>query len=136
MTRASRILLCAGLIGLAVSCSNRTPTAADAKAFLATVNETMLRLSTASQQADWVYSTYITADTEALNARAEQAFIDATARYAKEAARFDGVTLPAEERRELDLLKLALELVTPADPKLAEEVTTLASSLEATYGKG
>jgi len=136
MSRRSAIGSCALILGLALACSAGKPTAADAKAFLADVNERMLRLSTASQEADWVYSTYITPDTEAMNARAEQAYIDAVARYAKEAARFDGVTLPPEERRELDLLKLALELVTPADPKLAEEVTKLGSSLEASYGKG
>ena len=96
----------------------------------------MLRLGVASQQAGWVYSTFITPDTEALNARASQAYIEAVARYAKEAARFDGLQLPADQRRQLDLLKVSLELVTPSDAKLAEEVTTLASSLEATYGRG
>ena len=98
--------------------------------FCRTVNDEMLRLGVASQQAGWVYSTFITPDTEALNARASQAYIEAVARYAKEAARFDGVALPADERRQLDLLKLSLELVTPSDAKLAEEVTKLASSLE------
>ena len=112
------------------------PTPADAAVFLTSVNDEMLRLNVASQQAGWVYSTYITPDTEALNARASQAYIDATARHAKEAARFDGLSLPADQRRQLDLLKIALELVTPADPKLAEEVTTLASSMEAAYGRG
>ena len=125
------------VIALAVaSCGSRGPTPADAAAFLATVNDEMLRLGVASQQAGWVYSTYITPDTEALNARATQAYIDTGARYAKEAARFDGLQLPADQRRQLDLLKIALELVTPSDAKLAAEVTTLASSLEATYGRG
>jgi peptidyl-dipeptidase A len=109
---------------------------ADASAFLAEVNDTMLRLGTASAQAAWVYSTYITVDTEALNARANQAYIDAMARYAKEAARYDEAEVTPEERRQLDLLKLSLELVTPANPALAEEVTTIASRLEAAYGRG
>jgi peptidyl-dipeptidase A len=131
------ILLASTLVAVvASSCGSRGPAPADAASFLATVNEEMLRLGVASQQAGWVYSTYITPDTEALNARASQAYIDAGARYAKEAARFDGLELPADQRRQLDLLKIALELVTPSDPKLAAEVTTLASSLEATYGRG
>ena len=41
-----------------------------AKEFLATVNQTMLKLGVESAQASWVYSTFITQDTEALNARA------------------------------------------------------------------
>jgi peptidyl-dipeptidase A len=112
------------------------PTAAEAEQFLAGVNETMLRLGIEAGRADWVYSTYITQDTEALNARNDQAYIDAVARFGKEAARFDAVEVPADQRRQLDLLKLALELVTPSDPALAEEVTTLASGMEAAYGRG
>jgi peptidyl-dipeptidase A len=121
--------------GIAAGCASG-PTAGEAAAFLANVNETMLRLGIAAQQAGWVYSTYITTDTEALNARATQAYIDAVARFAKEASRFDGVELGPAERRQLDLLKLSLELVTPADPALAEEVTRIGSSLESTYGRG
>ena len=104
--------------------------------FLADVNKTMLKLGTEAGQTGWVYSTYITQDTEALNARANQVYIEAVARFAKEAARYDGAQVTADERRQLDLLKLALELVTPSDPAEAEELTKLASGLEATYGKG
>jgi peptidyl-dipeptidase A len=131
LCRASLVL---GVV-LMAGCSSR-PTAADASAFLANVNETMLRLGTSLQQAGWVYSTYITPDTEALNARATQAYIEAVARFAKEAARFDDVEVPDAERRQLDLLKLSLELVTPADPPLAEEVTRLSASMEGVYGRG
>jgi peptidyl-dipeptidase A len=126
------------MLGGAEACARRTagPTAEEAKAFLDQVNGTMLRLGTEQGQAGWVYSTYITQDTEALNARANQMYIEAVARFAKEAARFDGVEVPADQRRQLNLLKLSLELVTPSDSKKAEEVTKLASSLEATYGRG
>ena len=119
------------------SCGSRPRlTAADADRFLTEVNDTILKLGTESAQASWVYSTYITPDTEALNARANQVFIDAVARFAKRAADFDQIEVPAEQRRQLQLLKLSLELVTPADPKEAEEVTRLATAMEATYGKG
>ena len=110
--------------------------ARNATQFLADVNATMLKLGTESAQASWVYSTYITPDTEALNAKANQAYIDAVARYAKEAARFDNAQVTPDERRQLTLLKLALELVTPADPKQAEEVTKLGTALEGMYGRG
>jgi peptidyl-dipeptidase A len=136
MTKTTVWLIGAVVAVVVSSCGSRGPTPADAAAFLAAASEEMLRLGVASQQAGWVYSTYITPDTEALNARASQAYIDAGARYAKEAARYDGLQLPPDQRRQLDLLKIALELVTPSDPKLAAEVTTLASSLEATYGRG
>ena len=139
MKVSTRIALVSGVIALMVACSSSTssaPTAADAAAFLTSANDAILRVGTAAQQAGWVYSTYITPDTETLNARANQVSIDTVARLAKEAAKFDAVTLPPDQRRQMNLLKLSLELVTPADPKLAEEVTTLGSSLEGAYGRG
>jgi peptidyl-dipeptidase A len=36
----------------------------------------------------------------------------------------------------MDLLKLALVMVTPADPKEAEELTKIAASMEGAYGRG
>src|SRR6185503_2326241 len=104
--------------------------------FLADANATLLKLGIEAGQASWVYSTYITQDTEALNARANQVAIEAGKRFAKEAAKYDNAQVAPEQRRQLNLLKLALELVTPSDEKEAEEVTKLAAGLEATYGKG
>jgi peptidyl-dipeptidase A len=112
------------------------PTVAEATTFIDDVNATMLRLSVAQNQAGWVAETFITDDTEALTARASREYIDAVARYAKAATRFDALTLPADLRRQMDLLKLSLVLATPSDPKESEELTKLAASLDATYGKG
>jgi peptidyl-dipeptidase A len=112
------------------------PTAADAKTFLDTVNDTMYRLGMVQGQAGWVQQTYITDDTEALNARTNQDYIDAVARFAKDATKYDKVQVPAEQRRQLNLLKLSLVMVTPANPAEAEELTRIAAKLNATYGKG
>ena len=112
------------------------PTAADAKAFLDTVNQTMLKLGVLENQAGWVAQNFITDDTEALSARINQQYIDAIARFAKDATRFDKLDLPADQRRQMTLLKTSLVMATPADPKEAEELTTIMARLEATYGKG
>ncbi|HEX7780849.1 MAG TPA: M2 family metallopeptidase [Vicinamibacterales bacterium] len=119
-------------------CSSQppAPTPDEARKFLDEVNATMLRLGIEQGQAGWVAETYITEDTEALNARATQTYIDAVAKYAKAATRFDNVTVPPDLRRQLLILKLSLVLATPADPKAAEELTKLAASLSAAYGKG
>jgi peptidyl-dipeptidase A len=116
--------------------SGATPTAAEAKAFLDRVNETMLRLGITSAQAGWVQQNFITDDTNALTAAADQAFIDATARFAKEATKFDEVAVPPDQRRQLNLLKLSLVMATPADPKEAEELTKTVAELRSAYGKG
>lgn len=131
---AAVILVMSGV--LVSACGEPKPTAADVDTFLDTVNTRVLELGRESAQAGWVYSTYITEDTEALNARASQAFIQAVAQFAKEAAAFDDVEVAPEQRRQLELLKVALVLVTPEDPTLAGELTTIAAGLEGTYGKG
>ena len=141
MRRLCFLLVAASVVA---SCNRVTGTTAapasasaeDARKFLAAVNETILKLGTAAGQAGWVSSTYITPDTEAINARTNQQYIEAIAKYAKEATRFDHVELSADERRQMNLLKLALVIVTPSDPKKAEELTRIAASMEGAYGKG
>src|SRR5215203_2095871 len=68
-------------------------TAAGARAFLADVNREMLGLANAASRASWVQSTYITPDTEQLAAQANEVLLNAVTRYAREASRFDKVTL-------------------------------------------
>ena len=104
--------------------------------FLKEANETTLRLGTVAGTAGWIYSTNITRDTEDLNARTNELAIDAGKRLAKEAAKYDKVEVTPDERRQLNLLKLSLEVVTPSDSKESEELTKIASGLEAAYGKG
>ncbi len=124
-------------IGTGLAC-HRTPaaTAEDARAFIDQANATMLKLGTVQGQAGWVAETYITDDTEALNARENQIGIDAVKRFAKDAVKFDHVQVPDDIRRELNLLKLALVMVTPSDPKEGEELTTIAARMDGMYGKG
>ena len=134
-------------LAMAIACSNvsapggppnpsSAPTPADAKAFLTDVNAALLKLSVAGSQAGWVAQNFITDDTEALDSRATQAFSDASAKFAKDAVRFDKVQLSPDLRRQLDLLKVALVLATPADPKTSEELTQIVSRMRGVYGKG
>jgi peptidyl-dipeptidase A len=116
--------------------SDAPATASEAKAFLDNVNDTMRRLGIAAAEAGWVAQNFITVDTESLDARATQQITEAVARFAKESTRFDNVEVPADQRRQLNLLKLSLVLVTPEDPKEAEEVTRLVSSMRSAYGRG
>ena len=112
------------------------PTAADAKKFLDEANDATLKLGTESNQASWVSENFITDDTSSLNARANQRSIDAAARYAKDAVKFDHVELDPVSRRELDLLKVSLVMATPSDPKEGEELTRIAADMDGEYGKG
>ena len=112
------------------------PTAAEAQAFLDDAEQKLLALWVERDRAQWVQSTHITYDTELIAAKANERAIAATVAMAKEAARFDGLALPAEVARKLLLLKLALTLPAPSDPAETEELTKIAASLEGTYGRG
>ena len=123
-------------IGCTQTPARPAPTAAEARAFLATANETTLKLGIQQSQASWVQQTFITDDTEAIAARANQAANEAGAKFAREAVPFDGVQVPADERRQLTLLKVALVLAPPSDPKASDELSKIMARLESTYGKG
>jgi peptidyl-dipeptidase A len=112
------------------------PTAAEAAAFLKRVDERLLDLGIESARAGWVQQNFITADTEALNARASRAFSEAVAAFAKEATRFNGLDVPRDERRQLDLLRLSLVMAVPSDPKEAAELSTIAARMDGAYGRG
>jgi len=142
-----RPLLAAGFLISAVLCAavpakktspaaGKTPTAAEAKAFLDAAEVKLLALATDAGRAGWVQSTYITDDTEILAAQANERQIGATVAYAKQSTRFDRVKLPKELARKMKLLKLSLTLATPLDPKESEELTRITAAMEGAYGKG
>jgi peptidyl-dipeptidase A len=83
-----------------------------------------------------VKSTFITDDTEALSASANEDVIAATTELAGESRRFDGLQLTPDVARKLKLLKLSLTLPAPKNEKERTELTKLAASLEGDYGKG
>src|SRR6202162_4634796 len=77
------------------------PTVAEAKTFLDNAGKRLFDLSLESNQASWVQSTYITDDTEAVAARANERSIAEAVRLAKGAVRFDKLTLPPDMRRKM-----------------------------------
>jgi len=133
---AGGLALSVAIVAAGCQASTAAPTAADAKKFLDEVDVTATRLILDASRAGWVAQNFITADTEAMDARATQAFSDATSRWAKEAVRFDSVEVPGDQRRQLNLLKVSLVLATPSDPKESEELTNLVSSMRGVYGRG
>jgi peptidyl-dipeptidase A len=126
----------AGAIAIGCTAGGSAPTAADATAFLAAANQTTLKLGVEQSQAGWVQQTFITDDTEAIAARANQQAIEAGARFAKESTKYDRVEVAADQRRQLDLLKVSLVLAAPADPRESDELTKIMARLESAYGKG
>jgi peptidyl-dipeptidase A len=112
------------------------PTVQEAKKFLDDAEKKLLALANEAGQASWIQATYITDDTEAIAAKANERAIAESVRLAKAATRFDHLKLPPDMARKMMLLKVGLTLAAPADPAESAEVTRLASSLEGAYGKG
>jgi peptidyl-dipeptidase A len=108
----------------------------EAEKFIAEAEKRLLELSIKSSRADWVKSTFITDDTEALAAEANENLIAETTELAEQAGRFEKLDLSPEVKRKLKLLKLSLTLPAPKDPKERNELTKLTASMEGDYGKG
>jgi peptidyl-dipeptidase A len=125
------------------SCTNTStptsdvPASADGAAkFIDTVEKRLLELNIKTARADWVRSTYITDDSEALSAEANKELIAATTEFAEQSKKFDGLDLPLDLQRKIKLLKLSLTLPAPKDPAEREELTKIAARMEGEYGKG
>src|SRR4051812_10763831 len=120
----------------AAPASDAAPDPASAKEFASKTNEDLLRLTTRSNAAEWIKSTYITEDTERLAADANEVLLGYNAAAVKTAARWNGAKLDPETARMLYLLRTGSSLAAPADPRRRLELTTLAARLEGLYGKG
>src|SRR5438128_12625917 len=117
------------IIALAAPLAAQSPTAAEARKFIADAEAKLLELTIDSNRADWVKSTFITYDTEILAAKADEIGIAATVDLAKKATRFDHLKMPADLARRFELLKLSLTLATPSNPAEAQELTQIVSQM-------
>jgi peptidyl-dipeptidase A len=109
------------------------PTVAEAKAFLDSAEADLLALSNEASRAAWVQATYITDDTEALSAKANERLLTRTNEIVIAARRFKGLKLPPDMARKFMLLNLN---GSPTDPKLVAELTQVSTALDGMYGKG
>src|SRR5580658_1742084 len=101
-----------------------------------TIEAELKELSIESSQADWVYSTYITSDTEALAARAFARLLNEAARYTRLLGPTPRAGAGADEVRKGRLLKLLLPVCSPNDPKDAEVLARTIADLQGIYAKG
>jgi peptidyl-dipeptidase A len=141
MKPALLALLCVAIVAPLVGAAVKQPappkpSIAEAQAFMDQAEAKLSVLSDDAGRADWVHATYITGDTEALAAQADERLIAATVELLKQAKRFDGLDLPRELARKFKLLKLSLTLAAPSDPKESAELTRLVASMEGAYGRG
>jgi peptidyl-dipeptidase A len=112
------------------------PNLDEARAFIARAEAEMLDRWIAKERAAWVQATYITHDTDLIAARATAETIASAMRLARESTRFDGLELPPELGRKLELLRRALTLPAPDDPAQRQQLTEIMAAMKGRYGTG
>jgi peptidyl-dipeptidase A len=113
------------------------PTAAEADAFVAMVNDELEKKGPLWSAAAWVAATYITDDTQSLSSKATAEYLEFVGRAIEGAKRFDNTAgLSPATARSLKLIKLGSSLPSPKDPAQREELAKLAAKMEANYGSG
>jgi peptidyl-dipeptidase A len=124
----------AALAILSTTAAAQAPTPADALKFLADTEKQLSDFSDYASRIYWLNATHITDDTDALAARVGAEGTLLSVRLAKEAAKYDGVTLPADVRRKLTMLKTGNVLAAPEVQ--AKELADISTKLSSIYGKG
>ena len=112
------------------------PTVAEAQEFMKNGEDRLRELTIKASRATWVQQNFITDDTEAIAADAQDALTAASTELIEQAKRFEAIKLPPDLARKFLLLKLQNPAPAPKDPKLRREMTEIATSLDGDYGKG
>jgi peptidyl-dipeptidase A len=112
------------------------PTAADADAFVAGINEELRKQIPLLAASGWLQSTYITDESQMLAAKFNQEYLGLTARWLQEAKKYRNVPgLSPATARALTLLT-NVSAPPPSDPAKQAELAKLLSDMEANYGSG
>jgi peptidyl-dipeptidase A len=128
-------LACA--IATPVLAQNAAPTTADADKFVAAAEKELSDFTVFGSQTAWVNNTYITDDTDALNARMGTQGTEMSVRLAGEAAKYQALPgLSYDTKRKLDFLRQGLTLPAPTTPGAANELNVISTRLNSNYGKG
>jgi peptidyl-dipeptidase A len=113
--------------------ASAAPTPADAEAFVARAEADLAADTDFQSRAGWVQATYINSDTNWIVAKVGADSIDRAVRYAKEAARFDGVKVDEVTARKLYLLKQSLVLPAASRAGASQELADIAARLDTDY---
>ena len=114
----------------------KAATAADADKFVADVNAQAQELFAHQAKLEWVKSTYITQDTEALSAEGNEKVLAFNSHNIEQSKRFDGLALQGDTARAIKLIKLGSSLPAPDNDEKRAELAQISARMESVYGKG
>jgi peptidyl-dipeptidase A len=111
-------------------------TPAEADKFVAELNADIRKMSPYWQAAAWLQQTYITDDSQLINSRANEEYLNWQSRRIEESKRFTGVEgMNADTARAIMLLK-NVSAPAPSDPALQAELAKILTKMDANYGSG
>jgi peptidyl-dipeptidase A len=102
--------------------------------FVARVNRELGVMGRELSAAGWAYATYINMDTEFLNARANERYLEYFTKTVEEAKAYEHEKLSPETARAIKLLKLGVSAPAPKDPAKRAELAAVTSKMEGMYG--
>ena len=112
------------------------PPSSSAADFMKTAEQRLNDVGVKASRASWVQETYITDDTEALSADANNDVLATVNELVRESQPFQTQKLGPELDRKFWLLKLSLSAPAPNDPAQRKELAEIGTWLDGTYGKG
>ncbi len=111
-------------------------TAADADAFVASVNDDYRKKLPYLSAAQWAQATYITDDTQMLASAANEQWLEYLSGKLQAAKAFNGVEMSPATQRGMLALKLSTANPAPSDATKRAELAKILSKMEANYGSG
>ena len=111
-------------------------TAADADAFVASVNDDYRKKLPYLSAAQWTQATYITDDTQMLASAANEQWLEYLSGKLQAAKAFNGVEMSPATQRGMLALKLSTANPAPSDATKRAELAKILSKMEANYGSG
>ena len=133
------LIACDKTVELAISVSGEDsgPVAENAVEFIASSEQQLTDLGLEVERMSWVYSNFITQDTEKLAAIGNKKFTAMQVELAIEATKFNGVKgVDGETRRKLDMLRSGIVIPAPLDATKTAEQSEIGTKLGGMYGKG
>ncbi len=112
------------------------PQGETADQFIARVNEEIRALAPEVTASQWLSATYITDDTQLLEAKYNERYLSQLNKWIEQAKKFEGQPMSPETARAIQLLKLSTSMPAPSDPAKLAELTTIASRMGGMYGSG
>jgi len=102
--------------------------------FVARTNRELAELAVELNAAGWTQATYINIDTQLINAKATERFLEYLGKAVEEAKKFEGQPMSPASKRALKLLKFNLSAPAPDDPVKRAEFSKLLAEMDAKYG--